>query len=161
MAARLVNRQARADGRGRRLLDQIDLARASLKRGIAHGALLDLSDARRDADDHPGPVEDPGSLAPGRDLPRALDEVLQHPLGHIEIGDDAVLQRAQRLDVLRRAAEHRLGLVTHPDHLVVGAADRDDRRLIEDDASAPHEHECVGRSEVDRQVRREEPKQTV
>src|SRR5262249_31707405 len=65
VAARLVNRQARTDGRGRRLLDQVDLARAGLQRRVAHRALLDLRDARRDAAYHAGPVQGPGPLASG------------------------------------------------------------------------------------------------
>jgi hypothetical protein len=37
-------------------------------------------------------------------------EVLQHFLGNGEVGDDAVLQGADRFDVARRTAQHALGL---------------------------------------------------
>src|ERR1700693_102102 len=39
-----------------------------------------------------------------------LDEVPEHLLGDVEVGDDAVLQGPDRLDRARRAAEHPLGL---------------------------------------------------
>ena len=41
---------------------------------------------------------------------RLLDEVGQHLLGDLEIGDDAVLHRFDRHDVARRPAEHLLGV---------------------------------------------------
>ena len=142
MSARLVDRQTYADRRRGRLLDQVDLARAG-------------------AADHPRAIENPRVTAPGRDLARALDEVLEHPLGDVEVGDHPVLQRAQCRDVLRRAAQHRLGLVPDRNHGVVRLVDRDDRRLVEHDAPVPHEHERVGRPQVDGQVGREEPQQAV
>jgi hypothetical protein len=43
--------QAGADRGRHRLLDQVDLARAGGQRRIAHGALLDLGDPGRHADD--------------------------------------------------------------------------------------------------------------
>src|ERR1700732_5120335 len=43
-------------------------------------------------------------------LVHLLDEVAQHLLGHVEVGDDAVLQRPDRLDRAGRAAQHPLGL---------------------------------------------------
>ena len=42
-----------------------------------------------------------------------LDEVAEHLLGHIEVGDHAVLQWANGLDVRGSAADHALGLGTH------------------------------------------------
>ena len=132
-------------------------ASSGLLRRVPDRPLLDLGNSRGHADDDPWTIEAPRAPTPSRDPPSGLDEVLQHPLGDVEIGDDAVLQRAERLDVLGRAAEHRLGLVPDPDDLVVGLADRDDRRLVEDDAAIADEHEGVGGSEVDRQVRREQP----
>jgi hypothetical protein len=68
MSARLVDRQTCADRRRGRHLDQVDLARAG-------------------AADHPRAIENPRVTAPGRDLARALDEVLEHPLGDVEVGE--------------------------------------------------------------------------
>ena len=40
----------------------------------------------------------------------ALDEVAEHRLGDLEVGDHAVLERPHRVDRRRRAPEHLLGL---------------------------------------------------
>jgi hypothetical protein len=68
-----------------------------------------------------------------------LDELLEHLLGDGEVGDHAVLHRADDGDGARRLAEHLLGFLADGlDGLFgVGAAfeaDGDDRRLVEDDA---------------------------
>jgi hypothetical protein len=49
------------------------------------------------------------------------DEMLDHLLRHLEIGDHAVAQRADGLDVAGRAAEHQLGLVAHGQDLLLAA----------------------------------------
>jgi hypothetical protein len=92
VARRLGDRQAGADRRHHRLLDEIDLGGAGAHRRVLDRALLDLRDLRRHADDdarvdvHLAPV-------------RLLDEVLEHALGDFEVGDHAVLHRPDRLDV--------------------------------------------------------------
>ena len=50
---RLVDRQAGADRRGHRLLDQVRLRGAGAARRLEHRALLDVGDRRRHADQHP------------------------------------------------------------------------------------------------------------
>ena len=65
------------------------------------------------------------------------DEMLEHLLGDGEIGDDAVLERANRPDVGRRATEHPLGVEADGDYAVMAIAviaDRDDRRFVENNA---------------------------
>ena len=86
-----------------------------------------------------------------------LDEVLQHLLGDGEIGDHAVLHRADGLDVARHPAEHLLGLQRpRPHHLLAAGttflADRDDGRFIQHDAFAAHVDERVGSAQVDGQI---------
>ncbi len=44
------------------------------------------------------------------------DEVVQHLLGHVEVGDDPVLERADGDDVAGSAPEHGLGFVTDGEH---------------------------------------------
>ena len=41
------------------------------------------------------------------------DEIGEHLLGDLEVGDDAVLQRPDRDDMAWRATEHFLGLAAH------------------------------------------------
>ena len=53
----------------------------------------------------------------------------EHPLGDIEIGDHAVLQRANRGDRAGSAAEHALGLNTHSVDLTDSLVNRNHRRL--------------------------------
>ena len=76
----------------------------------------------------------------------------QHLLGHLEIGDDAVLQWADRRDRPGRAAEHALGLDAHGVHLTRPAVDRDHARLGEHDAATAHVDERVGGAEIDGHV---------
>ena len=97
-----ADREPGADRGGHRLLDQVRLARAGGQRRLLDGALLDAGDARRDADDDARMRE--------AVLVHLLDEVAEHLLGDVEVGDHAVLQRADRADRPRRAAEHPLRL---------------------------------------------------
>jgi hypothetical protein len=48
-----------------------------------------------------------------------LDEVAEHLLADLEVGDDAVLQRPDGLDVAGRAADHPLGLGAHGERAAV------------------------------------------
>ena len=80
--------------RGRhRLLDQVRLAGAGRERRLLDRALLDAGHARGHADDDARVRE--------AVLVHLLDEVAQHLLGDVEVGDDAVLQRADRADRAR------------------------------------------------------------
>ena len=66
------------------------------------------------------------------------DEMLDHFLGDLEIGDDPVAHWANGLDIARRAAEHQLGIVAHGANGFLAAARRDGgdhRRLVEHDAA--------------------------
>ena len=145
VARRLVDRQVGADRRGHRLLDDVHrLAGAGVLGGVLHGALLDAGDARRHADDH-------ARLVPLAGV-HPLDEVAEHLLADLEVGDDAVLQGPDGLDVVGRAAHHPLGLEADGDGLAVVDVDRHDRRLVEDDALATDVDQRVGGAEVDREV---------
>ena len=106
--------QPGADGGGHGLFDQVDLARAGALGALLHGALLDLGDAERHADDD-------ARLDQGAAVVRPGDEVAQHRLGDLEVGDHAVAQRPDGLDVAGRAAEHFLGLAADGQHPLVAA----------------------------------------
>ena len=90
-----------------------------------------------------------------------LDEVPQHLLGDVEVGDHAVLQRADRGDRARRATEHPLRLDADGVHLAGSLVDGDDGGLGEHDAAAADVHERVGRAEVHGHVAAAEAAQIV
>ena len=77
------------------------------------------------------------------------DEVAQHRLGDQVVGDDAVAHRADDGDAAGHAAHHLLRLAADGDDGVVAVRERDDRRLVDDDAAALDVDEHVRRAEVD------------
>ncbi len=87
----------------------------------------------------------------------ARDEVPDHLLGVLEVGDHTAAQRTHRDDVRRGPAEHPACLSADAQNLAGALADRDDRWLIEDDAAAAHMNQRVGRPEVDADIGRPEP----
>ena len=81
-----------------------------------------------------------------------LDEEPQHLLADVEVGDHAVLQRPDRLDVPGRAADHALGLDADRERPAVAGVDGDHRRFVEHHTAPAHVDERVGSSQVDRDV---------
>ncbi len=88
----------------------------------------------------------------------AVDEIAQHLLADLEVGDDAVLERPDRLNVRRRTPDHPLRLGPHGQRAPVFDVDGDHGRLVEDDATAADVHQRVGGSEVDSHVSTKEGK---
>ena len=143
-ADRLLDRQPGPD-RGRdRLLDQVHLAGAGGQRRLFDRALLDLGHARRRADDQP--------RVRAAAVDHLADEVPQHLLGHLEVGDHAVAQRPRGRDRGGRATDHPLGLGADRVDLAGPQIGGDDRRLGHDDPLAADVHERVGGAEIDRHV---------
>src|SRR6185295_4369743 len=135
-----------------RLLDQVDLARAGALGALLDGALLDLGDAERDADDD-------ARLHQRAAVVRARDEIAEHRFGDLEVGDDAGSEGADRLDVARRTAEHLLGFSADGEHLLAAALvslNRHDTGLARDDALALDVDQRRRGPEVDREVVAEE-----
>ena len=93
---------------------------------------------------------------------RLLDEMLDHPLGDLEVGDHAVAQRADGLDVGGGLAHHQLGVGADRGDLGGAAAivHRHHRRLVEHDPLTAHVNHRVGGAEVDRDIARAEAEQT-
>src|SRR5215211_7869329 len=151
VARRLPDGKAGADRGRHRLLDQVCLARACRQARLLDGALLHPGHARGHADHY-------ARVRPAV-LVHLLDEVAQHLLGHVEVGDDAVLERADRRDGAGRAAEHPLRLDPDRVHLPRARVDRDDRRLGQHDAAPAHVDERVGSAEVDGHVAAAEARQ--
>src|SRR3954447_18314249 len=140
----LADRKPGADRSGHRLLDKVCLTRAGRETGLFHRALLDPGDARGDAYDY-------ARMCPAV-LMDLLDEVTEHLLGHVEVCDHAVLERADRLDGARRAAEHPLRLDTHGVKLGRARVDRDDAALGPHDSAPAHVNQRVRCSKVDGHV---------
>ena len=136
--------QPGADRRRHRLLDQIRLAGAGREAGLLDRPLLDPGDAGGNADHHARMGE--------AVLVNALDEVTQHLLGDVEVGDHTILQRPDGADRPGRAAEHPLGVDADRVDLAAARVDRDHRGLREHDASPTYVDERVRGPEVDRHV---------
>jgi hypothetical protein len=149
VAGRLVHGQARADRGGHGFLDDVYAARAGLAGRLDHGTAFDAGDARGNADHHART----GEVAAAVHLE---NEVAQHSLGDLEVGDDAVLEGANGDDVAGRAPDHLLRLGPHREDASGGGVLGDHRRLVEHDAAASHVHQRVGRTEVDRHVTTDE-----
>src|SRR5215218_1650630 len=146
---RLVDRQPRPYRRRQRLLDGVGLARPGRLCGLLDGPELDTRYARGHADYYPGP--DQGSEKPSLRLHLA-DEVGEHLLRDLEVGDHAVLEGPQGHNAAGRAAEHPLG--RRPDgHDLIGlVVYGDDGGFREHDPVPLDEHQRVRRSQVYRNV---------
>src|SRR6185369_9029130 len=114
--------------RGRhRLFDEENGAGTSIRRRVANRAALDRGRSAGHADYDLG--EAPGAHLAAMYL---VDEVLDHLLGDVDVGDDAVAQRADRLDLIGRLAHHQLGVFADGLDLLhaVDGLDGDDRGFI-------------------------------
>ena len=146
VAGRFLHRQADADRRGHRFLHEINVARAGVDGRVLHRALFHFGDAGRHRDDDARTALQAAVVA---DL---VDEGLEHRLGDFEIGDDAVLHRADRDDVAGRAAEHALGFVADGEDRLRARLDRDDGGFAQNDAAVAHINERVGGAEINADV---------
>src|SRR6266404_2986960 len=88
------------------------------------------------------------------------DEMLDHLLRYLEIGDDAVAQRPDGLNVARGAAEHQFRFLADGEDLFPApdAGDRHHRWLVQHDPAPFHVDDGVCRAEVDRHVGRQKTK---
>ena len=86
------------------------------------------------------------------------EEVFDHLLRNLEIGDHTIAQRPDRLDLGRRAPQHLLGFLANREHLLsaIRSADGDHRGLVEDDPATLQVDKRVYRAEVDRHVTAEQ-----
>ena len=83
---------------------------------------------------------------------RLLDEIVEHLLGDLEVGDDAILHGLDGHDVAGRAAQHLFGFLAHGLDFAGVLVDGDDGGLIDHDALAPCVHQRVGRPQVDGKI---------
>src|SRR5665213_12582 len=137
-----IHRKTDADGSSHRLRDHHHFLGARTQCRVANGALLDLRDPGGNADDDPR--LDPEHVV----LDDEREEIPQHFLGHVEVGDNTVFHRSHRNDVFGRATEHALGLEAYALDLFGLAIERNDGRLVENDALAFDVDERVRRPQV-------------
>ena len=81
-----------------------------------------------------------------------LDEIFEHHLGDIEVGNHTIFHRLDRHDVSGCPAQHFFGLVPNRKHLLVISIERHNRRLIDYDPAPFCENERVGRTEINCQI---------
>jgi len=139
---RSIDRQPGADRSGHRLFDDIDGLRARELGSVTDRALFDARDLGGDANRHGrlGIEQHREKRAIARNL---LDEVVQHRFGHFKVGDHAVAQRPNRMNVARRLTEHLPRLFTDRKRLVRANVLRNDRRLAQHDPFSLDVHEYV------------------
>ena len=145
IGGRFVDRETDADGGGHGLGDRDDVAGTGVEGGVLDGALFHLGDAGGNRDDDAG-----------RSAERATryfaNEVTEHRLGDVEIGDHAVFHGADGGDIAGGAAEHLFGLIANGADLAGHGIEGDHRRLAEDDTFIFDVNERVGGAEVDADV---------
>ena len=150
-ATRFVYGHARTDGGSHGLINKVYLSRAGTFGRFTDGSTFHLRGTVGHADQNTRARPEVAGLV------RLSDEMLQHLLGHREIGDDAVFQGPNRRDIARRAAQHVLGL--HADGLNRTAtapagilANGHDRRFVEHDAMSPRIYKGIGGAKIDGEV---------
>ena len=86
---------------------------------------------------------------------RLLNEIGEHLLGDFEIGDHAVFHGLDGDDVAGSASEHVFGFAADGDDFAAVLVDGHDGGLVDDDALAARENQCVGGAEVNGEVGRQ------
>jgi hypothetical protein len=81
-----------------------------------------------------------------------VNEVVQHSLGNLEIGNYPVPERFDRHNIRRRSAQHLFSLIADGLYLSRLSVKGYDRRFINDNAFAIGVNQCVRRAEIDGQV---------
>src|SRR5690606_12206523 len=117
-ARRLGYGETGADCSGHRLIDQDRLAGAGILGGFLDGFTLDRRGAGGNADDDQRPREAAAAV-------HLVNEVADHLLGDLEIGDDPVAERPDRFDIPGRAAEHHFRFIAHRKNLLLALAVED------------------------------------
>jgi len=115
---------------------------ASVFRGAKQRAALDLCDHRIDTHQRP-PAEKRNATA------GLAHQVGQHRAGPFEVGDDAVDQRSNNVDVARLAPVHLPCLLADGDHFSGDVVDANQRRLIHNDPTPTDGNHGIRRSQVD------------
>ena len=141
--------QSGADGGHHGLFHEVHFARLGAVGGIHDGALFHLGDFAGHADDDSRMHQHFSAV-------RFLNEVIQHALGDLEVGDHTVLHGLDGDDVAGRAPQHLFRLLANRLYLAIVLVDGDDGWFVDNDALSFGKDQRVGRSEVNRKVRRKQ-----
>jgi hypothetical protein len=87
---------------------------------------------------------------------RFLNEVIQHALGDFEVGDNAIIHGFDGDDIAGCAPEHLFRLFADGLYFAVVLIYGHDGGFVDDDSLTFGEDQRVGRSEVNRKVRRKQ-----
>jgi hypothetical protein len=87
-----------------------------------------------------------------------LNKVLKHFFCDLKICNDTIFQRTDGGNIPRGSAQHALGIDPNgcDGLLVIVLANRDNGRLVQNDAPLTHINECIGRSKIDGQIIRKQ-----
>src|SRR5579875_952186 len=105
----------------------MNLARFSAVCGIENSTFLNFRCLARHADDDPGMDQALAAMS-------LMNEIVEHTLSHLEIGNDAVAERTNGNDIRRRAAEHVLGFGAAADDLSRASVHGNDGGFVEHNA---------------------------
>src|SRR5439155_26395031 len=86
-----------------------------------------------------------------------LEEKAQHLFGHVEVGDYAVLQRADGEDAVGGAAEHALRFEADAFDLAGSFFDRDDGGFVQHDPLAANVDQRIGGTKINGEFVRRAP----
>src|SRR5437762_1917816 len=142
ITSRILNWKSHTNRRRHRFFDQINFSRASMGSRFPHRALFHFGNSGRDRDHHPRPRAHPAIMD-------FADEMPQHRLCNFEIGDYTILERANRDNIRRRAAEHPLGLVAYRQHSICAGLHGHHRRLTQNDSLIFDVNKSVRRAQID------------
>lgn len=117
------------------------MLRARFLRRLDNRAFFHFGNPGRNADDHARLKEQP--LADN-----LAQEIAQHSLRVVEIGDNALTQRTYGDDIARRSSQHDARFFTDREHTARLAIHRHYRGLAKHNAFAANVHEHGGRAEI-------------
>ena len=146
-SGRLRYRQIGTDCRGHRLFNQPHLTRARRFGRFLNGPPLDRGRTRRDADDNHRRRE-------RATVVNFADKIFNHLFGDFKIGNHAVAQRTNGMNVARRAAQHLFGFVAHRQNLFFAAIffNRNHGRLVQHDTLSLNVDQRICGTQIHRHI---------
>ena len=140
------HRKPHADSGGHGFLNELNPDGARFVSGFFDGMALHLGNAGRVSDEDTRPAETTA-------LAGAFDKVAQHVVRHLEVGDNAFLERTDSHHAAGGTPHHALGFLAHGLHLVT--LHGNNGRLAQHNALVLNVDQGVGCAQVDPDIVRE------